>query len=531
MASHARPTIRPAAWVTAVIFLVKIALFLEALQLAAIVTFRASLRPRHRDVVTAMDALIVLLIPLVGLFGHSKNAFYAMLFILPLFWAADPARLARRYVFVLVMFPGLQEIYVAGGLYLGTLSAPIFFNAGALFALAVTRRGRLKPVRSIDAAIWMLFFVGLLFVARGEAVNGVLRVVVTTLLLVIPPYFVVARAVGSARAAEDTVGFIVLGGLCNAVVAIFESVKHWAMYQTFNQALGVQLPAGGAVSMRAGLLRAGGAVANYEVLGLVTGIALVAAVATRRRFTVPGFYAVILLLSGGLFVSQARSAWIATLVGLLLQALYDRQWRRVGIIATGVGLGGALALAASSGGMIGQLLGKGGHAEATTQYRQTLLVRGLEEAERHLVTGQTLSQLSVSMNDLRQGEHIIDFVNTHLYALLVGGLGGFILWLFAWAIPLVLGWGRRRFAGKAAPISVAFPFAALGMTFLYLAFTSPIDRIMSLVAIGMGLMSVCIRLSAVPAAQPRRSVSAVPGRIVAPALPVAQPGAVGAGAA
>ena len=196
-----------------------------------------------------------------------------------------------------------------------------------------------------------------------------------------------------------------------------------------------------------------------------------------------------------------------------------------------MGLVGVLAVAASSGGTVGQLLGKGGHAEATAQYRQNLLARGMEEAERHLVTGQTLSQLSVSMNDLRQGEHIIDFVNTHLYALLVGGLGGFTLWLFAWAIPLVLGWGRRRFTGKLAATPVAFHFAALGMTFLYLAFTSPIDRIISLVAIGMGLMSVCVRLSATPAARPRRSASEASGRILSPAPPAARPGTVGAGAA
>ena len=499
-------------------FLIKTALVLMTFQLTAIGTFRQCLNRRYRTIVTPGDVLPILAITVVGLFAHDANVFYALLFVIPLFWARDPAGLARRYVLVLVLFPGLKQVYSIGSLYVGTVSAFTFFNAGALVALTMTRRGRLKPVRSIDAAVWMLFLITLLLSARGVEIGGTLREVAMTVLLIVPPYFIIARAVGSGRVAGDVAAFMVMGGLCNTVVALFESIYHWAIYETFNVTLNVRILGTSAnLAMRAGLLRAGGAVSNYEVLGLLTGMALIAAVAIRRRFTTPGFYAVVALLAAGLFASQARSAWIAALAGLVLQAAYDRRWQRVGIITGGIGLIGGLVFAlSSSDGMIGQLLGKSGHAESTSQYRQKLLDRGLEEAARHPLTGQTLDQLQVSMNDLRQGEQIIDFVNTHLYVMLVGGVGALVLWVLVWTMPLLQGWrARARPLRDPDGISAGLPVAMAGMTFLYLTFTSPIDRILSLAAIGMGLMSVCLRLAGRPAASVRPDESSKPSHRIA----------------
>lgn len=495
-------------------YLIKIVLFLEVLQLSAIGAFRACLHPRYRGLITTGDLLIAVAIPLVGVFGQNKNVFYAMLFLMPLLWIGNPTGLAKRYVLTLVLFPELLGVYAVGGLYLGPLSSFTFFNAGALLALAMTRRGTLRPVRLIDAAVWTLFFVDLLLVARGSPLNGTLRFIMLTLLLVISPYFIIARAVGSARAAGDTVSFLVLGGFCNAVVALFESVKHWSMYQIFNETLHVKTAGlAWSTSMRAGLLRASGPIGNYEVLGLLTGTSLIAAISIRRRFAGPGFYLIVALLAGGLFVSQARSAWIATVAGLAFQAIYERQWRRMAIIACGIGLVSGLAFASSSSeGTIAQILGTSGHAESTTQYRQTLLSRGLEEARRHPLTGQALDQLQVSMNDLRQGEHIIDFVNTHLFVVLVGGFGALVLWIGAWALPMGQGWRVRRRIVDPDTVPASLPFALIGMTFVFLTFTSSVDRILSLAAISMGLMSVCVRLAEERGTRPQPHGSTKPER-------------------
>lgn len=497
------------------IYMLKAALVIEVTLLAAIVIFRLCLHPRHRDIISTGDVLLVATIPLVGLFGHDKNVLYGFLFIAPLFWAADPTRLAKRYVLAVASFPELAEPYIVGGLYLASWSALLALNAGSLIALAMARRGGLKPVRSIEVAMWLIFLLALLMFARGMAPSGAVRVVVTTFVLVVPPYFIVSRAIGSARAAADTISFVVLGGMCNACIALVESAKHWSLYESMAGAMNIRMAHMSAnLALRAGFLRAGGAFVNYETLGLFCGMALMAAIALRRRFTSAGFALVVMLLATGLLASQARSAWIATAAGLIAQAVYDRRWARAGWLVGGIGLLGAGALVVSSnGGRAAQLVGISGHGATTGDYRQRLLDRGLEEARQHPLTGQTLDQLQVSMNDLRQGEKIIDFVNTHLLVMLVGGIGALLAWLLAWGIPLVQGWRRRPASrGDPDPSPIALPFALVGTIVLFLTFTSPVDRALPFAAISMALMSVGLRL---PGRQPARlqagQPSAAPG--------------------
>lgn len=482
-------------------YMVKTAFVIEVILLAAVCAFRFCLRPRERDMVAVGDVLLIVAIPLVGLFGRDKNVLYGFLAIAPLFWAADPARLAKRYVLALVSFPELSEPYWIGSAYLGVWSALLALNIGSFAALVIARRGALKPIRAIDMALWLVFVVAILMLGRGLTIGGTLRVVASTFFLVVPPYFIMARAITSARVRADVIGFVVLGGICNACIALVESLKHWALYENLAGALHIRIGVISAnLSLRAGLLRAGGAFINYETLGLFCGMSLMAAIAVRRRFTTGGFCLIAALLVAGLLASQARSAWIATGAGLVIQALYDRRWPRLAALLGGMGLVAALTvILAQRGGMASQVMGASGHGESTGEYRQRLLNRGIEEVQRHPWTGQTLDQIQVTMNDLRQGEHIIDLVNTHLTVVLVGGFGAFAAWVLAWGIPLVLGWRGRPARLSAAEASAsALPFALLSTLMIFLAFTSPVDRGFPFIAMSMGLMSVGLRLNAQP---------------------------------
>ncbi|MFW2850446.1 O-antigen ligase family protein [Sphingomonas sp. TX0543] len=477
----------------------KVLIFIEALLIVAFALFRFALKGEARRLIGPLDMALALAIPVVGLFGRDKNVFYAFMFVIPLLSVGKPAQLVRRYLLLLPLFPTLLQNYIAGGVYLGDLSAIDAFNLGALGALVFTNRGRARPVAAIDIAVWLFFAFSLLMETRGIPLTGVLRSIFTTMLSIVPPFYLLARLVSTRRIASDGTLLFVLGAFCNAVVAIFESFRGWPLYQAFYDSLGVPMGMSATLSIRAGFLRAQGAVTNPATLGLILGLAMLAMVTLRPRFRPVAWAAIMVALAAGMIGSQSRGAWIAVLVGGALYLLYERRTLLlVGLVSASLVAGAVFVSFAPSDSRIGRLVGRSGAANWTADYRKNLLARGLQEVATHPVTGQTRAQLEVSMNDMRQGEHIIDFVNTHLTVALISGLGGLALWLIAWFTPMVIGWRLRgRASAHDAQTPVALPFAMIGACFACLTFTSTIDRMIPLVLLSMGLMSAYVRLARV----------------------------------
>ena len=483
----------------------KVLLIIEVLQLGAAVLFLSTLKPSTRKLITPVDIAILLSIPVVGLFGQDKLIFYFFLFFIPFLSIGDAAAMVRRYLLTLLMIPELSELHVFGQFYVGALSTIVFLNAGLLAAYLLTSGRARRQIPSIDLAAWTVFVIAIFFVARGETIGSISRFATITFFIVMPPYLVISRALRSSEAVGGTVLFFIFGGFLNAAIAIFEGLRRWPLYETMHQMLYVErVGLSASLSLRAGFLRASGAVFNYETLGLVTGLASIAAVALRHRCTPTGRVVLPMVLGLGCLASQARSAWIATLIGFAVYGIYKGRGLKV------LGAGAALAIpillaitASPSTSRLGQMLGKSGHGQESAEYRSRLFDRGIEETLTHPVFGQTLKQLQVSMNDLRQGEQIIDYVNTHLLVALVGGFGLLAVWFVAWTIPLRAGWSRRR-AVHAPDVAIAVPFAMMAACFVALSFTSPVDRMLPLTTISMALISVCIRFARSPAGSSER---------------------------
>lgn len=476
---------------------IKLLAFIELLQLAAFAVFVCSLKKSQRRIFGTLDLILLLSIPVIGLFGQTKLVFYGYVFVLPLVSVGRPDRLARRYLMLLPMFPALAESLHVGGIFLGTFSAIDMYNLGALIALAATFYGRARPVAAADAAAWLFFFLSFAVSARGVELNGTLRLIVAALLATIPPYFVLARLIRAPAQAIGAMLFFSLGAFSNAIVALFEVKRRWPLYQGFYDKLHVSFGGLSAtLSVRAGMLRAQGPIGNPTSLGLVLALGLVVVLAQRQRFQRPARWVVVAVLAGGMIATQSRGAWIAAALGAGLCFLYQRRGAMVLLVASVLGAALALFRLVGPGGRVGELLGRSGHAELTAEYRSSLLARGLQEVSAHPLTGQTRAQLEVSMNDLRNSEHIIDFVNTHLFAALTMGVGGFLLWMIAWIIPLWLGWSvRRTRAAHSLDAPVGVPFGMVVGCFACLAFTSTIDRMLPLVMVSFGLMAAFVRLA------------------------------------
>jgi len=480
------------------LFTFKMLIFIEALQVSAIAMFFAALNIQSRKLLTISDLLIVLLIPVVGLFGHEKNVFYAFLAFIPLLSIGNPQKLVQRYLMILPLFPALQAPYQLGSLYITDLSAIDAFNLGTILALLLTPGSRKRSNVAIDASVWLFLFVHLAMLARGERIDQILRASITSFLAIIPAYYVLTRAITSRKAADDANVFLVLGAFINAVVALFEVRKTWPLYDAFHDSLHLQnFMLSASISIRAGMQRAQGAMANPASLGLLCALAILSAYTLTGRFRPLGKWFVIALLILALMGSQSRGAWIAVVAGIAFFQLYERKLANLAAFSAIAAAGWVLiANFFTADSRIGQLVGRSGHAASTIDYRKTLFTRGLQEISKHPMFGQTRAQLEVSMNDLRQGEHIVDFVNTHLFAALSCGLVGFALWMVAWCTPLFVGLQARgyRLSTQSAPF-VAMPFAMIVACFTCLTFTSMIDRVVPLSMLSVGMLSAFVTVT------------------------------------
>ena len=143
-----------------------------------------------------------------------------------------------------------------------------------------------------------------------------------------------------------------------------------------------------------------------------------------------------------------------------------------------------------AGSRLAQSLGGGGHAQETANYRRDLAVQGFNEVKRHLLLGQPSQQLIHNLSDLTQGQHIVDFVNSHLFVAMTAGVPLFFIWLLVWLTP-VAGIFRQR----TRELAFVAPLAIVVTSFTALTFTSLVDRNMTwfMIALGLSASSLQIR--------------------------------------
>jgi O-antigen ligase len=115
-----------------------------------------------------------------------------------------------------------------------------------------------------------------------------------------------------------------------------------------------------------------------------------------------------------------------------------------------------------------------GGASDTTTYRRELFEKGRQVFRLSPLVGHSIPRLNVLMAELRQGEGIIDFVNTYLWIALIGGSVGLAIFIGNFADPLVSLWRRRPVLRSYEPgqAPAAFVFGCLVMLCEMLFFTS-----------------------------------------------------------
>lgn len=256
------------------------------------------------------------------------------------------------------------------------------------------------------------------------------------------PYYVTSRYINSFDQLKTiSIAFI---SICTVVgsIGMFEIAKSWLLYGNLSDWLGAEL-ASKTYLLRGGYIRASSSLDHSLILGLVMLIALGLYLPAQHLIKSNLIkFAGFMLLLGGLVSPLARGAWMGAFFMLIFYfSLGYKKYRNIAIII----LAGFLSiplLAIIPGGqkVLNFLPFIGTLDKFNVDYRDQLIDHSLLVIKKYPFFGHFEATYEPEMQDMVQGEGIIDLVNYYIHITLYLGLVGLFLLISLFAsftIPLL----------------------------------------------------------------------------------------------
>jgi hypothetical protein len=378
----------------------------------------------------------------------SPNLWTFMLAAVPLYlWIArkDSNPVAAYLLLMHVVPPVSADLPPIGSMVLFSLDNYRLLSFCVLLPVALKawrRRGTTgQSSRSTD---WMFLAFGILQIALfvppdlpnhvivHDSPTNMLRRAFLVSIDMLVLYYAISRSCDDRRKIIDAQAAFCLSAGIMALIATFEHIKGWLLYQGLAERwnpLDVNYMV--AWLMRGDTwLRTQASSGHALSLGIMLSIAfgfwlylLRRAPSSRTRLG-PGF-----AFWSGLIASFSRGpAFGAGLIYLSYSALKPRAVSR--LFASGIVLATILAIVAISplgDRIMSSIPGMGSTPDETFLYRQRLLERTVELIQENPLLGDQLAM--TQMEDLRQGQGIIDIVNTYVGVALFNGLVGLMLFI------------------------------------------------------------------------------------------------------
>lgn len=382
-----------------------------------------------------------LMLTLLGFLAHSFWLFVFAGALMVTFWSSRESNLIALYFTLLFIIPPVGGQIPGFGVinylynidYLRFLSLVLLLPAflKVLNSKSSAPLGRLMPDK-------VLIAFGLLMVAlelRETTFTDTLRDGVSFFLDAFLPYYVISRSLKTMDDFRHALIAFMLIGMLFAVIGVFEAGKHWLLYASVPGELGANWGMSGYLG-RDGMLRAQASTGHPLALGLLMVVVF-------------GFYLYLqklipsntsrklgmALLAAGVIAPLSRGPWVGmvALIGVYL-ATGPNALRNLAISAL-LGVMALPVLAVLPGGekVINLLPFIGNVDKFNVDYRAKLLDNALTVISRHPLFGSVDFAMTPEMQEMIQGEGIIDVVNTYLLmALKIGyvGVGLFVLFFF-----------------------------------------------------------------------------------------------------
>jgi len=429
---------------------------------------------------------------------------FALIAGLMLFFAGrkDPNPMAF-YCLVMCAVPPLGSAVSGFGIvnylfdlnYLRLLSLVILLPAAlAIFSAGPARLPGSKLPDALLAGYLVLIFI---LTALVSPFTSALRQAFYLFIDVWLVYYVASRSVRDMAAFREIAGAFVLGATIMAVIAIIEAARGWLLYSTLESGLGVTWGYGNYMARETGgALRAMASTGHPIVMGYLMVVAIPLFVYLTPSIHSKSIrFLTLAVLLGALVATLSRGPWIGGMVmAVVVAGIGEGAARRFGKIGLGVAVAAGVALLSDWGhGLIDQLPFIGTVGAETVNYRQQLF-----EVSMHILSyspffGSPGFYSSAAAQQLRQGEGIIDMVNSYLGIAMGTGVVGLSLFIGFFLAAAWVAWRARRLA-YAEPQALEFSRAVLaavaGMAVI-IATTSSINVIPVIYFLFAGLAVGC----------------------------------------
>jgi hypothetical protein len=267
--------------------------------------------------------------------------------------------------------------------------------------------------------------------------TNVMRVAALRILDVLVPYFACSRTVTSMADFRKVMFAFVIAMLPLSLIAVLEVGKGWLLYSSIADDWGV---ASGMVR-REGMVRASASTAGPIVLGFIIMVAIGCVLAIWQR-TVQ-WRVVLAILVAGLIASLSRGPWVGAMVLVIAYlATGPNSVANLGKFAVILAVSVVPILLTPAGNQLINLLPFIGSTDAgNVTYRERLIESAFAVIERNPWLGSVDYLSTPEMQEMIQGEGIIDIVNTYLRVALNSGLVGLGMFVAFFAAILI---GLRR---------------------------------------------------------------------------------------
>lgn len=280
-----------------------------------------------------------------------------------------------------------------------------------------------------------------LFIVQAfhDSIVGTARSGFYLLLDIALPYFVVSRSICSIYDVRLAATMLTVVGTIVSMLSFFEFARFWLLYESLRSALG--LPLGLPMYLLRGEdLRANVSYGNAIVLGFSIMVALAMFLTVRPKIPSKwlGWLAIGVFMAG--FVgSLSRGPWVGAAIMLVAFSLAGPAMlkRALKVLAVTFVAFGLVVLSPLRNVVIPYLPFVGTVETGSIDYRQQLIDVSFQVLEQNLWFGDFFYLRNPLMEQMRQGQGIIDVVNTYLQIALPYGLIGLAMFLTPFLIVTI----------------------------------------------------------------------------------------------
>lgn len=327
-----------------------------------------------------------------------------------------------------VEIPGLgivRQLFVID--YVRLLALVVLLPAAMELRREERKSGELLTVADKLLLAYLALNVALQFFA--VSFTGTMRNAFYSFIDIVLPYYVIGRSLRSLDRFRDALMSFVVAGLLMGALGAFEFAKHWLLYRSLSGALGVEWGYGDYLergdSLRA-MVSGGQPIVMGYVLAVAFGCFLFAQRSVSNLLAVTAGFALLIV---GEIVPLSRGPWTGSAAIYLVYLLTGfRAMSRLGKrAAIGLLTLPILYFTPYWDKAINYLPFVGNIDEGNVAYRQRLLEVCVDIILDNPLFGS--SDFLRYLEELRQGEGIIDIVNTYLLIALNCGLVGLSLFV------------------------------------------------------------------------------------------------------